>query len=128
MKRTVGNSTTNFLSSNVNIELVPYGGGFVFRVDEPGCRSKYLASGKKTCNIDEAVLLAGQIGSGDEEQVMNEITVDTYADVLAYNYTSEPVRINVLVDEDKGQNDTAYIWTGTVRKWAAEVVDDNQPA
>lgn len=73
------------------------------------------------------------ITSGNNNEVINifgtrTITLNTFADLQAYNFKSGvPIDINVLNDEDKGQQNTAYAWTGTTLKWRAEVVDDFQP-
>ena len=58
---------------------------------------------------------------------VQNITVANFSDLQAYAFSSQPLRINVVDDEDKGQQNTAYYWTGSVLKWAAEVEDDFQP-
>lgn len=56
------------------------------------------------------------------------ITLNTFADLQEYNFKSGvPIDINILNDENKVQQNTAYSWTGTTLKWRAEVVDDFQP-
>ena len=71
-------------------------------------------------------------GNNDTEVInifgTRTITLNTFADLQEYNFKSGvPIDINVLNDEDKGQQNTAYAWTGTTLKWRAEVNDVWQP-
>lgn len=57
------------------------------------------------------------------------LTFNTFADLQTYAFQDNvPVEIHVLNDEDKNQLDTAYVWTGRVLKWKAEINDAWQPA
>lgn len=58
---------------------------------------------------------------------IREITFDTYLALKNHTFTTQSLQINILNDEDKGQENTSYNWTGSVLKWNAEVEDDFQP-
>jgi hypothetical protein len=55
------------------------------------------------------------------------IIFNTYQDLLNYTFTSQPLDIDVIIDENKGQENTAYSWNGFKLKWKAEVENEYQP-
>ncbi len=100
-----------------NIELVSANGGLILKITRVSCKTGYVTQRGISGDINNAFIFSPL-----------DITVDTFADLQAYDFKPGiPVEINVVNDENKGQENTSYNWTGSVLKWNAEVEDAYQP-
>lgn len=100
-----------------NIILEETDGGYVFKVTRVSCKTGYITTKGISGKPENAIIISG----------LQSVTLDTFAQLQSYDFTSTPTRFNIFNDEDKGQENTAYNWTGSILKWNAEVVDDFQP-
>lgn len=114
------NNMTPFLGDGdaiIDIALVPVSGGYAFKVTKKSCKTGFITANGLSSKPDGAIKVSSGL----------EITLPTFAALQEYKFTKESVRINILNDEAKNQQNTAYNWTGSVLKWEAEIVDTFQP-
>ena len=86
-----------------------------------------INSGGRPLTIQQKVeYLLKSVSCLQNNAILQE-TLNTFADLQNYKFSNKPVRFDILNDEDKDQENTAYFWNGTILKWSAEVEDDFQP-
>lgn len=95
----------------------------------------YITSLSKNANIDEFISFSSTIeGYGKPtnttEQLFNQenmihITFNTYAEMLAYGTPTCVLKIRIINDENKGIENSTYIWySDNTRLWVASTSDN----
>lgn len=100
----------------------------LFLVNTPNGTALKIVRLSGACGYVSTNGITGRIENATNLNAFEDLELGTYAEMMAYNFKEGvPITIHVLTDENKNQDNTTYKWTGSVLKWGAEVVNDDQP-